>query len=220
MRRVLQTPPPGPRSAGKVGRKQVRAIAASSSAADESTDPEEEGSVRSPTRSSSRLGGPSSSGRQSQPTPVSRRNVEGRRNIMQQSRTARKSTAKPPPPRPQAPASPRRRSANTARSPVRRRYRPGDLALQEIRRYQKSVDVIIPKLPFQRVVREITYRITGQTEIRYQGAALDALQAAAEAYIVGLFEDSYLMTLHAKRVTLMEKDILLARRIRGNHGIL
>lgn len=103
---------------------------------------------------------------------------------------------------------------------MRRRYRPGDLALQEIRRYQKSVDVIIPKLPFQRVVREITYRITGQTEIRYQGAALDALQAAAEAYIVGLFEDSYLMTLHAKRVTLMEKDILLARRIRGNHGIL
>jgi histone H3 len=98
----------------------------------------------------------------------------------------------------------------------KRRFRPGTKALREIRRYQKSDELLIRKLPFQRLVREIVeaQSRTGET-YRLQAAALNALQMAAEAYLVSLFEDSYLCTLHAKRVTLMPKDMQLARRIRG-----
>ena len=99
------------------------------------------------------------------------------------------------------------------------RYRPGTVALREIRRFQKSTNLIIRKLPFYRLVREIAQQqrlATGQsTDIRFQANAIMALQEAAEAYLVSLFEDSYLCTLHAKRVTIMPKDIQLARRIRG-----
>lgn len=92
------------------------------------------------------------------------------------------------------------------------RYRPGTLALREIRKYQKSTELLIRKLPFHRLVRELiqdvgTYRI--------QSSAVLALQEAAEAYLVGLFEDTNLCAIHAKRVTIMPKDIQLARRIRG-----
>lgn len=93
------------------------------------------------------------------------------------------------------------------------RYRPGVVALREIRRYQKSTELLIRKLPFQRLVREIAQQY--KTDLRFQGSAVLALQEASEAYLIGIFEDSYLCTLHAKRVTIMPKDILLARRIRG-----
>jgi histone H3 len=93
------------------------------------------------------------------------------------------------------------------------RYRPGTVALREIRRYQKSTDLLIRRLPFQRLVREIAqdYKV----DLRMQAAALMALQEAAEAYLVGLFEDTNLAAIHAKRVTIMPKDMQLARRIRG-----
>ena len=100
--------------------------------------------------------------------------------------------------------------------PKKRRYRPGTLALREIRRYQKSTELLINKLPFQRLVREISREISGgEEDKKWQSAALGALQEAAEAYLVGLFEDANLCAVHAKRVTIMTKDLALARRIRG-----
>ena len=93
------------------------------------------------------------------------------------------------------------------------RYRPGTVALREIRRYQKSTELLIRKLPFQRLVREIVVNM--KKDVRFQGSALMALQESAEAYLVGLFEDTNLCAIHAKRVTIMVKDIQLARRIRG-----
>ena len=85
------------------------------------------------------------------------------------------------------------------------RFRPGTVALREIRRYQKSTDLLIRKLPFQRLVREIAQEF--KTDLRFQSAAVLALQEAAEAYLVGLFEDSNLCAIHAKRVTVMPRDM-------------
>lgn len=101
-------------------------------------------------------------------------------------------------------------------SPTQRRprYRPGQLALREIRRYQASTELLIRKLPFQRLVREIAESFI--RELHFQAAALAVMQEAAEAYLVGLFEDTNLCAIHAKRVTIMPKDIQLARRIRGS----
>jgi len=101
----------------------------------------------------------------------------------------------------------------------KRRYRPGTKALQEIRAYQSSAQVLIPKLPFSRLVKEIAQEISvqGLQGLRFQSAALMALQEAAESYMVHLFEDTLLCAIHAKRVTVMPKDMNLARRIRGDH---
>ncbi|KAL7025297.1 hypothetical protein ACKWTF_013436 [Chironomus riparius] len=96
------------------------------------------------------------------------------------------------------------------------RFRPGTVALREIRRYQKSTELLIRKLPFQRLVREIAQDF--KTDLRFQSSAVMALQEAAEAYLVGLFEDTNLCAIHAKRVTIMPKDVQLARRIRGERA--
>jgi histone H3 len=93
------------------------------------------------------------------------------------------------------------------------RYRPGTVALREIRKFQKSTELLIRKLPFQRLVREIAQEY--KSDLRFQSQAVLALQESAEAYLVGLFEDTNLCAIHAKRVTIMPKDIQLARRIRG-----
>ena len=93
------------------------------------------------------------------------------------------------------------------------RYRVGTVALKDIHHFQKSTALLIRKLPFQRLVREITQDF--KTDLRFQSAAILCLQEAAEAYLVGLFEDTNLCAIHAKRVTIMPKDIQLARRIRG-----
>lgn len=93
------------------------------------------------------------------------------------------------------------------------RWRPGTVALREIRKYQKTANLLIPKMPFQRLVREIVQ--THNDDLRIQAAALGALQEAAEAYLTGLFEDTNLCAIHAKRITTMPKDMQLARRIRG-----
>ena len=96
------------------------------------------------------------------------------------------------------------------------RYRPGTVALREIRKFQKSTDLLIRKLPFQRVVREIAGEF--KSDLRFHSQAVLALQEAAEAYyLVGLFEDTNLCAIHAKRVTIMPKDMQLTRRIRGEH---
>ncbi len=96
----------------------------------------------------------------------------------------------------------------------RYRYRPGTVALREIRKFQKSTDLLVRKLPFQRLVREIS-RQSGK-DLRWQSSAIQALQEASEAYLVGLFEDTNLAAIHAHRVTIMPKDMHLARRIRGD----
>ena len=97
------------------------------------------------------------------------------------------------------------------------RFKPGTIALREIRKYQKSTDLLLRKLPFQRVVKEITHQY--KNDVRYRSSALEALQHACEAYVVGLFEDTNLCAIHARRVTIMVKDMALARRIRGDRGI-
>ena len=93
------------------------------------------------------------------------------------------------------------------------RYHPSTVALREIRRYQKSTELLIRKLSFNCLVREIAQDI--KTELRFQREAVAALQEAAEAYLVGLFEDRNLCAIHAKHVMIMPKDIQLARHIRG-----
>ena len=96
------------------------------------------------------------------------------------------------------------------------RFRPGTVALREIRRFQKSTELLIRKLPFQRLVREIASEF--KNDLRFQSSAVLALQEASEAYLVGLFEDTNLCSIHAKRVTIMPKDMQLARRIRGERS--
>jgi len=93
------------------------------------------------------------------------------------------------------------------------RYRPGTVALREIRQYQKSTTLLIKKLPFQRLVREVAEQF--KSDLRFQSTAILALQEASEMYLVSLFEDTNLCAIHAKRVTIMPKDLQLARRIRG-----
>nr|XP_043607780.1 histone H3.3-like [Erigeron canadensis] len=97
-----------------------------------------------------------------------------------------------------------------------RRYRPGTVALREIRKYQKNTELLIRKLPFQRLVREIAQNF--KSDLRFQSHAVLALQEAAESYLVGLFEDTNLCAIHAKRITIMHKDVQLARRIRGERA--
>ena len=100
--------------------------------------------------------------------------------------------------------------------PKPHRYRPGTVALREIRRYQKQTELLIRKLPFQRLVREVAQDF--KLDLRFQPSATVALQEATEAYLVGLFEDANLCAIHTKRVTIMPKDIQLARRVRGERA--
>mmetsp|Transcript_29750 Transcript_29750/g.47485 ORF Transcript_29750/g.47485 Transcript_29750/m.47485 type:complete len:148 (-) Transcript_29750:39-482(-) len=97
------------------------------------------------------------------------------------------------------------------------RYRPGVVALREIRKYQKSTELLLRKLPFQRLVREIAQTLQDDRDMKFQSQAILALQEAAEAFLVGLFEDTNLCAIHAKRVTIMPKDMQLARRLRGEN---
>ena len=98
------------------------------------------------------------------------------------------------------------------------RFRPRTIALREICRYQKTTELLLRKAPFQRLVREITQDILKKEKTRYASIAVLALQEASEAYAVGLFEDTNLCAIHAKRVTIMPKNITLARRIRGERA--
>jgi histone H3 len=92
-------------------------------------------------------------------------------------------------------------------------YHPGTVAIREIRKYQKNTDLLIRKAPLQRLVKEIATNL--KSDLRMQSTALLALQEALEAYLVCLFEDSNDCAIHAKRVTIMPKNIQLAQRIQG-----
>ncbi|KAG6336840.1 hypothetical protein ID866_2236 [Astraeus odoratus] len=144
--------------------------------------------------------------------------------------TARKSTGGHPP-RGMASSSSRAKDARQSDAGQedgqrkKRRYRPGTLALREIRKYQRSTDLLLRRLPFARVVREIALDMMtdtnfqmGDSGLRWQSSAILALQEATEAFLVHLFEDANLCAIHAKRVTIMQRDIQLARRIRGPWG--
>jgi len=127
--------------------------------------------------------------------------------------TARKSTGGKAPRKALATKAARKSKPNTGGVKKPHRFRPGTVALRQIRKYQKSHDLLIRKLPFQRLVREVAQDF--KTDLRFESFALMALQEASEAYLVSLFEDANLCAIHAKRVTIFPKDIQLARRIRG-----
>ncbi|WVW83463.1 histone H3 [Kwoniella dejecticola CBS 10117] len=132
--------------------------------------------------------------------------------------TARKSTGGKAPRKQLATKAARKQTTTSAAGGVKKphRYRPGTVALREIRRYQKSTELLIRKLPFQRLVREIAQDF--KTDLRFQSSAVLALQEASEAYLVSLFEDTNLAAIHAKRVTIQPKDLQLARRLRGERS--
>ena len=111
-----------------------------------------------------------------------------------------------------------KRVSNTTPKSVTTRIKKSEcsdeISIQEIRKYQKSSELLIPKLPFCRLVRQIALEY--KTDLRFQTTTFDALQEASESFLVGLIEDAYLCAIHAKRVTLMPRDLLLARRLRGD----
>ena len=128
--------------------------------------------------------------------------------------TSRKSSSGVKRPRKEYTSKTARKSAPTTGGVKKpHRYRPGTVALREIRKYQKTTDLLIRKLPFQRIVKDIAHE--HKSEVRFQSSALMALQESTEAYLVGLFEDTNLCAIHARRVTIMVRDMQLARRIRG-----
>ena len=142
--------------------------------------------------------------------------LSARKTMARTKQTARKSTGGKAPRKQLATKAARKSAPATGGVKKPHRYRPGTVALREIRRYQKSTELLIRKLPFQRLVREIAQDF--KTDLRFQSSAVMALQEASEAYLVGLFEDTNLCAIHAKRVTIMPKDIQLARRIRGERA--
>ena len=95
------------------------------------------------------------------------------------------------------------------------RFRPGTRALMDIRKYQKSTDLLIRKMPFMRLCKEIAQEF--KADLRFQSSSILALQEASEQYIVSLFEDTNLCAIHCSRVTIMPRDLQLARRIRGEY---
>ena len=132
--------------------------------------------------------------------------------------TARKSTGGKAPRKQLATKAARKSARADGGVKKSHRFRPGTVALREIRRYQKSTELLFRKL--QRLVRELQRLVREfaqdfKTDLRFQSSAVMALQEACEAYLVGVFEDTNLCAIHAKRVTIMPKDIQLARRIRG-----
>ena len=130
--------------------------------------------------------------------------------------TARKSTGGKAPRKQLATKAAKKTGAAAAAIKKPHRFRPGTVALREIRRYQKSTELLLRKLPFQRLVREIAQDF--KTDLRFQSSAVMALQEACEAYLVGVFEDTNLCAIHARRVTIMPKDMQLAKRIRGDRS--
>jgi histone H3 len=127
--------------------------------------------------------------------------------------TARKSTGGKSPRKNLASKAARKSAPSKGGVKKPHRFRPGTVALREIRHYQKSTELLIHKLPFQRLVRGIAQDF--KSDLRFQSHAIMALQEASEAYLTSLFQDTNLCAIHAKRVTIMPKDIRLARRIRG-----
>ena len=175
----------------------------------------DDGNPATPVRSDPPAGAAEESGRLGE-LVVRTDNTNNTLTMARTKQTARKSTGGKAPRKQLATKAARKSAPATGGVKKPHRYRPGTVALREIRRYQKSTELLIRKLPFQRLVREIAQDF--KTDLRFQGSAVLALQEAAEAYLVGLFEDTNLCAIHAKRVTIMPKDIQLARRIRGERS--
>ena len=131
--------------------------------------------------------------------------------------TARKSTGGKAP-RKQLATKSHRRSNPYPRGGVKKpmRYRPGTVALREIRKYQKSTELLIRKIPFQRLVREVVQDLFKE-EYRYQSTALLALQEASEDFLVRMFSQVNDIAIHGKRVTVKPTDVQLWKRITGFH---
>ncbi|XP_024296120.1 histone H3.3A-like [Oncorhynchus tshawytscha] len=130
--------------------------------------------------------------------------------------TARKSTGGKVPRKQLATKAARKSTPSIGGVKKPHHYSSGTVALREIRRYQKSTELLICKLPFQHLVRKIAQDF--KTDLRFQTAAIGALQEPSEAYLVGSFEDTNLCAIHAKRVTIMTKNIQLAHRIHGERA--
>ena len=93
------------------------------------------------------------------------------------------------------------------------RYRPGTVALREIRKYQTSTELLIRKLPFQRLVKEVVRNLFPKESYRFQSTAVLALQEASESFLVSMFDDVNLIAIHGKRVTIQVKDIQIWKRL-------
>lgn len=109
------------------------------------------------------------------------------------------------------------KKTNANGKPKPHRYRPGTVALREIRKFQKSTELLIPKLCFSRLLREITKEVYPKLDLRFQANAILAMQVASEDFLVGFFEDAYNCAIHSKRVTLTRKDFKIAKKVRVNH---
>ena len=134
-------------------------------------------------------------------------------------------------PQPIQESTPRKKNTRLASTPPSSRKKPRkqpdphsisrrrrQLALREIKYYMRTTDLLIPRLPFSRCVREVMERIMGPSsaaKFRWQKAALEALQEAAEAYLVTYFSDASLLAYHAKRITIMPRDMRLVSILRG-----
>lgn len=163
-----------------------------------------------------RLPGGSFSALFSSNTRQQRQSLQYQNKMARTKQTARKSTGGKAPRKQLASKAARKSAPSTGGVKKPHRYKPGTVALREIRRFQKSTELLIRKLPFQRLVREIAQDF--KTDLRFQSSAIGALQESVEAYLVSLFEDTNLAAIHAKRVTIQKKDIKLARRLRGERS--
>ncbi len=154
--------------------------------------------------------------------PASHQIIQATKKATQAQRVGRKSKKKNPNPQKRNPIVLAAQSKKKNSTPVIKkphRFRPGTVALREIRKYQRSAELLIPRLAFSRLVREVIQDLSGSyRSYRCQASAVVALQEASEAYLVGLYEDTNLCAIHAKRVTIMPKDMQLARRIRGERA--
>ena len=115
-----------------------------------------------------------------------------------------------------APATKKSKKApKTGSSGVKRahRWRPGTVALREIRKFQRGTELLIQKAPFQRLVRELA--AAQKDGLRFQSSAVQAIQEATESYVISLLADTNLCAAHSRRVTIQPKDVQLALRLRG-----
>jgi histone H3 len=147
------------------------------------------------------------------PTKTGNDQQDKKSRMARTKQTARKSTGGKAPRKQLSTKTTRKFTTITGKVKKRHRVRPGTAALRQIRRYQKTTNLLIQMRPFQRLVREIALDMN--RDLRFQASAILALQEASEAHLIHLFEDTNLCAIHAKRVTITPKDMQLARRIRG-----
>jgi len=93
------------------------------------------------------------------------------------------------------------------------RWRPGTVALRQVKKLQASTALLIARAPFSRLVREIAE--SHKAGLRFQSSAVAAIQEATESFVIGLLGDANLTALHANRVTALPRDLQLVRRLRG-----